>query len=151
MEFPAYAKCRVKTEFRRVFLLNVDTGQCGELAPKTVHRTHAREQMKHMHAVYVPLYLVQLERRSTLLHALVRRVWRSSGAWTLFTATRFNQSLIVELDNRSPRNLSITSCASRIFPNLGLLPRKSISQSFWSVVKTRTVFCFFKAGPNHGG
>ena len=38
MEFPAYAKCRVQVEFRRVLRLNVDTGQNRELAPKTEHK-----------------------------------------------------------------------------------------------------------------
>ena len=99
----------------------------------------------------MPLYLVQLEKRSTLLHARVRRMWRVSGAWTLFTATRLNPSLTVELDNRSLPNLSRISYTNWICSNLGLLSRRSVSQSFWSVVKTRTGLCFFKAGPNNGG
>ena len=127
MEFPAYAKCRVKAEFRRVVRLDVNTGQCSELAPKTEHKTHVRRRIKFIHALYIPLYLVQLEKRNTLLHARVRRV---SGAWTLFTATRFNPSLTVELDNRSPPNLSRISYTNRICSNLGLLPRRSVSQSF---------------------
>ena len=42
-------------------------------------------------------------------------------------------------------------CNSLACLNSGLLSRNSISQRFWSVVNTRIVFCFFKAGCNSSG
>ena len=62
MEFLARAKCRVKAEFRRVFRLNVNAGQFIELAPKIEPKTHVRGRMYLIIALYMPLYLVQLEK-----------------------------------------------------------------------------------------
>ena len=61
--------------------------------------------------------------------AHVAHVRHVSSALTLSTASGFNQSLTVELDNRSPPDFSLNSSAIQTCLNLGFLSRKSISQN----------------------
>ena len=64
----------------------------------------------------VKFFPAKREHRKRHLHCIYTR-----------TFTRFNQSLTVELDNRSPRNLSLNSCASLLCLESGFLSRLSIS------------------------
>ena len=98
-------KTLVTGKVRRVFRRFVNMGQYRELAPETQHKTHAHVLMKHVNAVLVPLHLwYNWRRQSTLLPAC-------NG---IFMASSYSQSLTVELDNKSPPNLSLHSCASLI-------------------------------------